>query len=212
MNGSNDVALALLEIHAVGFKFDEPIRFVSGILSPVYVDNRKLPYFPKQWQIVLSGLKSILDQLSPQPEVIAGIETAGIPHSATLGYMMQKPSIFIRKKAKDHGTRSKIEGGEVVGKRVVLIEDMVTTGGSSMKGVESLQEAGALVTDCVVITSYNFPESVQVFSQANVRLHVLCPFEIILDKAIELKYITSQQKEIVEKWKSKPREWTGDDL
>lgn len=209
MHTTRDIAQALLEIGAVGFRFDNPITFVSGIVSPVYVDNRKLPYFPEQWQLVLQGMQSQFKQLSVQPEIIAGIETAGIPHSSALGMLTQLPSVFIRKKPKDHGTKSKIEGGEVAAKHVLLIEDMVTTGGSSLRGVEALREAGAIVQDCLVITSYGFAESEQAFTQAEVRLHVLCPFAEVLHEAEKRGTISEKQAVEVRAWMSNPREWRG---
>lgn len=209
MHTTRDIAQALLEIGAVGFRFDNPITFVSGILSPVYVDNRKLPYYPDQWQAVLQGMQSQFKQLSVQPEVIAGIETAGIPHSAALGLQTKTPSVFIRKKPKDHGTKSRIEGGEVANKHVLLIEDMVTTGGSSLRGVEALCEAGAIVQDCLVITSYEFEESKQTFEQANVVLHVLCPFAVVLQVAEDQGVISKTQALEVQVWMSNPRKWKG---
>jgi len=209
MHSTRKIAQALLEIGAVGFRFDNPITFVSGILSPVYVDNRKLPYYPDQWQLVLQGMQALLKQLSVQPEIIAGIESAGIPHSAALGLQTQTPSVFIRKKPKDHGTKSRIEGGEVANKQVLLIEDMVTTGGSSLRGVEALREAGAIVKDCLVITSYGFAESEQAFAQAEVTLHVLCPFAEVLQVAEEQGAISDRQAAEVQAWMSNPRDWKG---
>src|SRR5689334_11197583 len=116
------VARALLEIGAVGFSPNEPIRFKSGILSPVYVDNRKLPYYPQQWGIIIEGFK--LQVKSIHFDVIAGVAVGGVPHSAALGYALQMPSLFVRKEAKEHGKGQRVEGGEVSGKRVLLVEDL----------------------------------------------------------------------------------------
>lgn len=209
MQSENLIAKALLKVGAIGFSFDQPITFVSGILAPVYVDNRRLPYYPDQWQLILNAMKTTMEQLPNQTEVIAGIETAGIPHSSALGLLTRTPSVFIRKKPKDHGTRSRIEGGDVKGKRVLLIEDMATTGGSSLRGVEALVEAGAAVTDCLVITSYGFPECQVAFDKAKVKLHLLCPFKRILKEALNQQIINQKQMQIVNNWMLNPREWRG---
>ncbi len=193
------VAQALLEIGAVGFSFDSPITFASGIKSPVYVDNRRLPYHPQQWQVVMAALKDQLAALE-KPEVIASVATGGISHGSVLGYETGTPSVYIRKEAKKYGKTNQIEGGEVAGKQVVLIEDMVTTGGSSLKAIEVLKEAGAQVDDCVVIVTYGFEESNNAFAGAGVRLHATVTFPEILSAAQEMGKITIEQAEIVENW------------
>ena len=126
------VARALLEIDAVVFTPDAPITFKSGIKSPVYVDNRRVPFWPAQWRVVLDGFAQAARGLTF--DVIAGIAVGGVPHSSALAYLLGAPSVFVRKEAKEHGTRSQIEGGDVSGKTVLLVEDLVTTGGSSLAG------------------------------------------------------------------------------
>lgn len=202
---SLQVAHALLHIKAVGFSFTEPITFKSGILSPVYVDNRRLPFFPESWEVVLQGLANLASE--KKFDVLAGIETAGIPHSAALGYMLKKPSVFIRKKIKDHGTKSRVEGGAVSGKQVLLLEDLVTTGGSCLAGVEALRESGASVRDCIAIVEYGFPESRKAFHDANATLSSLTDFPTILTAAKQEKVITASQAKIVESWLADPHGW-----
>jgi orotate phosphoribosyltransferase len=202
------VARALLEIDAVVFQPYEPITFKSGIKSPVYVDNRKLPYWPEQWRIVVEAMERTLMDRNILTDVLAGIETAGIPHSAALAYIMKKPSVFVRKQAKEHGTRSRIEGGQVQGKCVVLIEDLVTTGGSSLAGVEALREDGAIVEDCLCITSYGFAEAQQAFDAAGVRLHPLTPFRTIVNEAAKLGKFDQEALTFIEAWMSDPHGWT----
>jgi len=201
------VAQVLISIGAVGFTMENPITFKSGIISPVYVDNRKLPYHPEKWQLVIQGFATLLQTNNIVFDIVAGIETAGIPHSAALGYFLQKPSIFVRKKVKDHGTKSRVEGGPVTGKRVVLLEDLITTGGSSLAGVEALREQGAVVEDCLVIVSYGFEESVVQFAAAGVKLHSLTTFPVILDVATEQGVLTEQQKKTVQAWYTNPHDW-----
>lgn len=202
-----DVARALLAIRAVGFTPDKPITFRSGLLSPVYVDNRRLIFWPEQWRVVIEGFRQIIEQTPIVFDVIAGIETAGIPHSAALAYMLGAPSVFVRKQPKEHGTRSKIEGGDVDGRRVLLIEDLVTTGSSSLAGVEALRAAGAVVEDCLAITGYGFPMAERAFAVMGVRLHLLTPFTVIARVAQEQGYLTQEALELIENWMRDPHGW-----
>lgn len=208
MTTEQQVARALLTINAVGFTHGEPIRFKSGILSPVYVDNRKLPSFPKHWKVILDGKKKLLEKKKIAFDVVAGIESAGIPHSAALGFYLKKPSVFIRKQEKDHGMKKRIEGGDVKKKTALLIEDLVTTGDSSLSGVEALRAEGAKVKDCLVIVNYGFPEATKAFKKANVRLHTLTPFPVILTEAIAMKKCTFQEAQSVREWYKDPWLWT----
>lgn len=202
-----EVARALIEIGAVGFSPDQPVTFKSGILSPVYVDNRRLPFWPAQWQVVIHGFRKAVNDAQIAFDVIAGIETAGIPHSAALAYSLEKPSVFVRKQVKDHGTRSRIEGGDVREKRVLLVEDLVTTGSSSLSGVEALREDGAVVEDCLAIISYGFAEAVEAFDAAQVALHTLTAFDVVLDQALEMGRFGAREHEIVTGWLRDPHGW-----
>lgn len=207
MNTELRIAQALLDIQAVGFQPNAPIRFKSGLLSPVYVDNRTFPFHPEEWKAVIIGFQALIKEKDIAFDVVAGIETAGIPHSATLGYVLQKPSVFIRKAVKDHGSKKMIEGGQVAAKKVLLIEDHVTTGGSSLHGVLELRNAGANVTDCLAITSYEFPESTAQFQEYQVKLHTLTRFSVILHEAVHRKLLSNQEVKIVESWLEDPKAW-----
>lgn len=207
MSTAHAIAQALLDIKAVGFKPHEPIRFKSGLLSPVYVDNRTFPFYPEKWKLVIEGFQALLIEKQIEFDVVAGIETAGIPHSATLGFVMNTPSVFIRKAAKDHGTKKMVEGGDVEGKKVLLIEDHVTTGGSSLHGVRELRDAGAVVTDCLAITSYEFPIATKQFTDAGVNLHTLATFPIILQEALDRTLITAEERTVIEDWFTDAEGW-----
>lgn len=206
-NYAQQVATSLLEIGAVGFRPENPITFKSGIISPVYVDNRKFPYYPEHWSKVIAGFESLIQKKNLEFDVIAGIETAGIPHSAALGYKLQQPSVFVRKQIKDHGTKSRVEGGVVEGKKILLIEDLVTTGSSSLAGVSALKSESAIVTDCLAIITYDFPEAKENFDAAEVSLHTLTTFTLVLETAIKQNILTVAQKEIVADWFSDPHGW-----
>jgi|SRR3989344_3135669 len=194
------VAQALLKIGAVGFVPDNPITFKSGIVSPVYVDNRKLPFYPNEWKIIIESFAEIVKKEKIRFDVVAGVEAAGIPHSAALGFFTKKPSVFVRKEVKDHGTKRMVEGGSVLNRNVLLIEDLVTTGGSSLNAVQNLRKEGAKVNNCLVIVSYNFPKAKDSFNKAKVKLHAITSFPIILDEAKKLGMIKGDKLKKVESW------------
>lgn len=203
------VAEALLEIGGVGFRLQEPITFKSGIVSPVYCDNRTFPFWPAQWKKVIEGFAGLIEREAIHFDVVGGIEAAGIPHSAALGYAMQRPSIFVRKQPKEHGKRARIEGGDVMDKRVLLVEDLVTTGSSSLSGVRALRDAGAVVTDCLAIISYGFHEAELAFEAAEVRLHTLTNFEVVLAEAIRRGILDRDGVEAVKNWLREPYGWAA---
>lgn len=205
---SVEIAKALLEIGAVEFRLENPVTFKSGVVSPVYTDNRKLPYYPEAWKKVLLGFQDLLKLEDIQAGVIAGIESGGIPHSAALGFLTETSSVFIRKKPKDHGTKKMVEGGTVEGKRVVLVEDLVTTGGSLMAGVQAVRDEGGIVEDCFAIVSYGFRKDVDIFEQNKARLHVLTTFPVIFDEAFKSGLCDEITKSKVEQWFADPFSWS----
>ncbi|NWF68834.1 MAG: orotate phosphoribosyltransferase [Chloroflexi bacterium] len=209
MNITQEVARALLEINAVGFSPHAPVTFKSGIKSPVYVDNRRLPYHPPQWRRVIYGFASLIDDLGLPFDALAGLETAGIPHSSALAYQMERPAVYVRKSAKEHGLHKMVEGGDVRGKTILLIEDLVTTGESCLAGIAALRAAGAIVHDCFAIVSYGFAQKLAAFKAANVRLHKLTTFPIILDHALKMGKFTAADKVLIEDWLNDPYGWAA---
>lgn len=204
---SKKVAQALLDISAVGFVLDKPIRFKSGILSPVYLDNRRFPFYPEQWAEIISAFQKIIEKKGIKFDVIAGVEAAGIPHSAALSFAMKKPSVFVRKQAKGHGTKKMVEGGDVTGKRVLLIEDHVSTGISSLAAVESLRNEGATVEHCFAISDYGFPIVEESFTKHNAKLHSLVDFPTIVEQGIANGKIKADQKKVMLDWMKDPKGW-----
>jgi orotate phosphoribosyltransferase len=160
-----------------------------------------------QWGAVIDAFRQTIEQQKLAFDVIAGIETAGIPHSAALAYALGAPSVFVRKQAKDHGLRSRVEGGDVAGRRVLLVEDLVTTGGSSLAGVEALRDAGAIVEHCLCITSYGFPEATRAFEMARVSLYPLTPFSAIVVEAAQRGLFGADELSILEAWLRDPHGW-----
>ncbi len=204
---SLEIAEALIAIEGVGFRPAAPITFKSGIKSPVYCDNRRFPFWPEQWAKVIRGFEGLIAERGIVVDVVGGVEAAGIPHSAALGFAMRMPSVFIRKELKAHGTKKRVEGGDVTGKRVVLVEDLVTTGGSSIAAIEALRAEGAVVSDCLAIISYDFPEAVELFAKSGVRLHATTTFPVVLDCAVKQGMIDIAGAVVVRDWLEQPRSW-----
>ncbi len=201
------VARALLSAQAVGFSPQAPVRFASGILSPVYVDNRVLSFHPQQWHIVIHAFQNRLQAQNLTADVIAGVAVGGVPHSAALAFTLNMPYVFIRKEAKGYGKQRRVEGGSIAGKRVLLVEDLVTTGGSSLSAVSALREEGGVVSDVLTIVSYGFAQSREAFAAAKVPLHTLTDFQTILDEAFALSYFDKDQLDIIRDWFVEPQAW-----
>ncbi len=199
------VARALLEAGTVTLRPDSPVTFKSGLRSPVYVDNRQLISRPGPWRVVIEAFAAGLP--AGADLIIAGVESAGIPHSSALAFASGKPSVFVRKKARDHGLGRRIEGGDVSGQQVVLVEDMVTTGGSSLSAIEALRDAGAHADDCLAIITYGLAESLDAFAAAGCRLTTLTTFEVVVDEALASDAIDARSADLVRSWLADPRAW-----
>ena len=203
-NRAMAVARALLDAGTVTLRPDDPVTFKSGLRSPVYVDNRRLIFQPASWRTIIDAFAAAL----PSEEVvIAGVESAGIPHSSALAFATAAPSVFVRKAAKEHGLTRRIEGGDVADRRTILVEDMVTTGGSSLSAVEALREAGAQVSDCFAIITYGFIEALEAFDSADVRLTTLTTFETVVAEALERGTIDQREAQLVRGWLADPHAW-----
>lgn len=207
MDTKRCVARALLEIGAVGFSPAAPITFKSGIRSPVYVDNRSLVYHPAAWQLVIQGFAGLVQSRGLRYELMAGVALGGVPHCSALAYTLGRPSVFIRKASKGHGKGQRIEGGAVAGRAALLVEDLVTTGGSSLSAVEALREAGANVSDVIAIISYGFDEAAQAFERAGLRLHTLTDFAAVLEAARARQRLDESQIAVIERWLADPHNW-----
>ncbi len=183
---------------------DAPVTFKSGLRSPVYVDNRRLIFAPSPWRTVIGAFQA---ELPIGEVVVAGVESAGIPHSSALAFAAGRPSVFVRKAPKEHGLERRIEGGEVAGRRTVLVEDMVTTGGSSLSAIEALRDAGADIVDCLAIITYGFAEAGAAFKAANVRLSTLTTFHVVVAEALAAGTIDERGADVVGSWLADPHAW-----
>lgn len=208
MTSVRSAADALLEAEVLIFCPDRPITFASGIRSPVYMDIRRLIGVPSAWRTVIEGLGERLGALGEEAEVVAGVASGGIPHSAAVAYAAGLPSCFVRKEAKGHGRGRAVEGADVGGRRVVLVEDVVTTGGSSLEAAGALREAGGEVILCLSVAGYGFADTFAAFGQAGVELSLLVPFVDLLEAASRRGEASSQALEEARRWWSDPHRWT----
>lgn len=183
-------AKALLETGAVFFRPDEPFTWASGIKSPVYTDNRLVLTDPEARRVIEEGLIGLIRETYPQAQALFGTATAGIPHAAIAGYAMDLPMGYVRSGAKDHGRANRIEGRLKEGQKVVVIEDLISTGGSVISAAQALQEAGAQVLGVICIFSYNLEKSRTAFAQAGLEYHSLTDFDTVARAAAEGGYIS----------------------
>jgi orotate phosphoribosyltransferase len=202
-----EVADKLLEIEAIRLQPDQPFTWASGWKSPIYCDNRLSLSYPKVRNLIKEQLTRGIKQFFPGVEAIAGVATAGIPQGALLANDLDLPFIYVRSKAKGHGMENMIEGKVVKGQKVVVVEDLISTGGSSLKAVQDLRNSGFEVLGMVAIFSYGFDIAAQNFADANVKLVCLSDYESLLPKAVQQNYITDKALKSLEEWRKDPAKW-----
>lgn len=201
------LAKALMDIKAVLLRPQEPFTWASGWHSPIYCDNRRILSHPELRAQVAQWLADKAMELYPEAEVVAGVATGAIAHGALAADRMQKPFVYVRPKPKDHGTGSQIEGELAPGKKVVVIEDLISTGMSSLAAVKALRDAGAQVLGMVAIFTYGFDLAAQRFAEDKVRLDTLSNYSALVDVASETGYISSAAKSLLHEWRENPSEW-----
>lgn len=201
------VAQKLLEIKAVSLQPTEPFTWASGIKSPIYCDNRLTMGFPEVRRLIAEGLADKIKESYPDVEVIAGTATAGIPHAAWVSEILNLPMIYIRGKAKGHGKGNQIEGVLHEGQKVVIIEDLISTGGSVLEAVSATEEAGASVLGVMAIFTYGLPKGIQAFEEAGVTVDTLSSYDILIQEALEIDAINSDELKLLQSWKQDPTAW-----
>ena len=204
---AREVAESLLQIKAVVLNPSQPFTWASGIKSPIYCDNRKTLSYPKVRTYIKTAFADIITDEFKHADVIAGVATAGIPHGALIADVLNLPFIYVRDKHKGHGLENQIEGKLEKGQKVFVIEDLISTGGSSLKAVESIRAAGGDVLGLGAIFTYGFDKAVKAFEEANCKFFTLSNYEILLDKAIEDSYIKPEEKDELIKWYKDPENW-----
>ncbi len=205
------VAEALLSIRAVFFRPEEPFTWASGIKSPVYCDNRLILTAPEARLIVESAIAEIVKREYPECEVLMGTSTAGIAHAAIAGHLLNMPMGYVRGSAKDHGRNNRIEGKLEKGQKVVVVEDLISTGGSCIDVVDALREAGAEVLGIVSIFTYNMQKGKDRLAAANVKNVSLTDFDAIAEVAAEQNYIRKEDVARLLKFRDNPSDesWIG---
>lgn len=201
------LAKALMDIKAVLLRPQEPFTWASGWHSPIYCDNRRILSHPELRAQVAQWLADKAMELYPEAEVVAGVATGAIAHGVLAADRMQKPFVYVRPKPKDHGTGSQIEGELAPEKKVVVIEDLISTGMSSLAAVKALRDAGAQVLGMVAIFTYGFDLAAQRFEEDKVRLDTLSNYSALVDVASETGYISSAAKSLLHEWRENPSEW-----
>lgn len=201
------IANILLEIGAVTLNTKEPYRYTSGILSPIYCDNRLLISYPEKRKHVIQGFVDLIDESGIDYDVIAGTATAGIPHAAWIADRLNAPMVYIRSKAKEHGKKSRIEGVLEKDAQTVIIEDLISTGGSSVSAGEAVREEGGVVSHCVAIFTYEMKKAKEHFAEAKIELHSLTNFSTLVEVASAQGYIATEEREKILAWNQDPEGW-----
>lgn len=201
------VAKSLLDIKAVLLSPEKPFKWASGWLSPIYCDNRKILSYPELREQICRWMADNIISRYPDVEVIAGVATGAIAHGMLIAHFLKKPFIYVRPKAKDHGTGSQIEGILNEGAKVVVVEDLISTGSSSLAAVDALVKAGAYVKGMVAIFSYNFNQSRRAFENADVELNTLTNYDALIDVAHETGYIKESDLKMLKEWRYSPATW-----
>ncbi|MDP2632267.1 MAG: orotate phosphoribosyltransferase [Candidatus Curtissbacteria bacterium] len=205
-NTATEVATILYEIGAVIFRPKQPFKFTSGILSPVYSDNRLIISYPKQREKIVDLLIQKL-KIVGIPDVIAGTSTAGIPHAAFIAQKLKIPMVYVRSEPKEHGKGNQVEGLIKRGQKVVVVEDLISTAGSSTKVVEALRKMGAKVEDIICIFTYGLKESEENLKKSKVKLHPLTNLETSAKVAVSKKFLKPDQVNVVLDWARDPKNW-----
>lgn len=201
------IAKDLLEIEAVFLSPNEPFTWASGIKSPIYCDNRITMSYPAIRKEIAAGLAEKIKENYPDVEVIAGTATAGIPHAAWVADILDLPMVYIRSKAKDHGKGNQIEGRITDGQKMVVIEDLISTGGSVLEACEAAKREGADVLGVAAIFTYELPKGKARFEEAKTPLVTLTNYSALLEVALETDYINQDDMKLLKDWKEDPENW-----
>lgn len=202
-----NIAESLLKIQAVSLRPNEPFTWASGIISPIYCDNRLTLSYPEVRRNIASGLAEIIKEQFPGTELVAGTATAGIPHAAWVSEELNLPMCYVRSKAKGHGKGNQIEGKAEKGQKVVVVEDLISTGGSVITAVEALREAGCQVLGVVSIFTYQLEKGYELLRDANITAYSLTDFSTLVEVASEKGYIEQKDWEKLMEWRKNPAEW-----
>lgn len=204
---AKEVAKQLLKIKAVTINTKKPYRYVSGILAPVYTDNRLLISHPEEWTIVMKHMGEVIQKDFKSAEFLSGTATAAIPHAAVLAYTLKLPMVYVRSSKKEHGKENLIEGEFRSGSNVLIVEDLISTAKSIGVNVNAIREAGGKVTHCLAITTSTVSAFIENITSLNIKLVTLTNIQTILKTAISENYISAKEGEIVQRFLNSPKTW-----
>ncbi len=208
MNDSaKQIAGSLLQIKAIKLNPTNHFTWASGWYSPIYCDNRKILSYPAVRKQVYEAFADLIAEKYPEAEVLAGVATGAIAHGVLVAEKMGKPFIYVRSAPKSHGLTNQVEGEVKPGSKVVVIEDLVSTGGSSLSAVDALKKAGCDVLGMVAIFTYGFPTAEQNFANAGVKLDTLSNYNTMIEMAIEQGYVHPDELETLKEWRRDPASW-----
>jgi orotate phosphoribosyltransferase len=206
-NIAKKTAEYLLQIKAIKLQPSNPFTWASGWKSPIYCDNRKTLSFPEVRSYIRDSFAVLVRELYPAAEMIAGVATGAIAHGALAADKLGLPFIYVRSGAKEHGLGNQIEGYYEPGQKVVVVEDLISTGGSSLSAVKALREAGCDVMGMVAIFTYEFKKASDGFAAENCTLHTLSNYSVLVDTAVKTGYIDQAEVETLKKWRINPSVW-----
>lgn len=201
------VAEKLLQINAVKLNPQQPFTWASGWKSPIYCDNRKILSYPHVRDFIKSELTNAVFSEFPDAEVIAGVATAGIPHGALIADLLSLPFIYVRSKPKEHGMGNQIEGVLEAGQKVVVIEDLISTGKSSMEAIVAIQAAGGEVIGMSSVFTYGFPVAEKLFGDAGIKTLSLSNYNALIEVALDKKLIAEADVDLLKQWRESPSTW-----
>lgn len=201
------IAAKLLEINAVALRPQEPFIWTSGLKSPIYCDNRLTLSFPEVRREIAKGLQILILEHFPEAKVIAGTATAGIPHAAWVSELLNLPMCYVRSKAKGHGKGNQIEGRVAAEQKVVVVEDLISTGGSVITAVQALRDAGCEVLGVVSIFTYGLEKGKQLLQEAEIESFSLTDFPALIEAAISAGYVSVDDQESLLLWRKDPANW-----
>ena len=207
MEIKNQFAQKLMEIQAIKLQPNEPFTWASGWKSPIYTDNRKTLSFPRLRSFVKLELCHAIQENFPEAEAVAGVATGAIAQGALVAEELGLPYSYVRPKPKDHGMGNQVEGEIKKGAKVVVVEDLISTGGSSLKAVQALRDYGVEVIGMVASFTYGFPVAEEAFREAGVQLITLSDYNAVLEQAAETGYIKEEDKAVLAEWRQNPSEW-----
>lgn len=201
------VADKLLQIQAVKLSPNEPFTWASGWKSPIYCDNRRILSHPHIRDFIKSEMTNMVFTQFPDADLIAGVATAGIPHGALVADLLSLPFVYVRSKPKEHGMGNQIEGEVKAGQKAVVIEDLISTGKSSMEAIVALQAAGVEVIGLCSIFTYGFPQAEQVFSDAGIKTVSLSNYSALIETALQRELVDANQVAFLNEWRQQPATW-----